>query len=130
VLIFADPPLARRSLRPGRADGKPLPAAHRRGAGLDGMLPVDLPGRKPLQHLVQRDAALEPGERRSETEVDAVAEGEVMIDPSLDVEAVAAWEAALVAVRGAGQQEDGALRRHAPSVVLDVGGEKARLDRR
>ena len=53
---------------------------------------------KRLQHLVERDAALEPGQRRAEAEVDAVAEREVVVDLAVDVEAVAVGELAVVAV--------------------------------
>ncbi len=51
-----------------------------------------------LQHLVERDPALEPGQRGAEAEVDAVAEREVVVDLAVDVEAVAVGELAVVAV--------------------------------
>ena len=56
------------------------PAADRGGAGLLGVVPVDLPVGEALQHLVERDAALEPGERGAEAEVEAVAEAQVVVD--------------------------------------------------
>ena len=59
---------------------------------------VDVPLGEPLQQLVERDAAFEAGERGAEAEVDAVAEGEVLADLAVDVEAVAVGEAAVVAV--------------------------------
>ena len=57
-----------------RATWRPLAAAYPtltgsdsqpadgRGVGLHRVVPVDLPGRESLQHLVQRDPALEPGQ--------------------------------------------------------------------
>ena len=56
--------------------------------GLYGVVPVDLPAREPLEYLLEGDAALEPGERGAEAEVDAVAEGEVLLDVAVDVELV------------------------------------------
>ena len=63
-----------------RAHRQRLPAPHRRGAGPLGLVVVDLPLGEALQHLVERDAALEAGQRRAEAEVDAVAEGLVPAD--------------------------------------------------
>ena len=53
---------------------------------------------KRLQHLVERDPALEAGQRGAQAEVDAVAEGQVVVDLAVDVEAVGVGELALVAV--------------------------------
>ena len=60
---------------------------------------VDVPLGEPLQHLFERDAALEPGQRGAEAEVDAVAEREVLADLAVDVEPVAVGVAPVVAVR-------------------------------
>ena len=54
-----------------------------------GVVEVDLPLGEPLEHLFERDAALEPGERGAEAEVGAEAEREVLADVAVDVEAVA-----------------------------------------
>ena len=112
-----------------RRDRQALPAANRRGARLDGVLAIDLPERETLQHLVECDAALEPRERRAEAEVDAVAEGEVMIDLAVDVEAVGIGEFALVAIRRAVEQQHGAARRNDLPVELHVFDDITRLDR-
>ena len=66
---------------------------------------------KRLEHLVERDAALEPGERGAEAEVDAVAEREVLADLAVDVEAVGVGVAALVTVGGADEEQHRAARR-------------------
>ena len=56
-------------------------------ARLYGVVPVDLPRRKSLQHLVERDPPLQARERGAEAEVTAVPEREVMVDLAVDVEA-------------------------------------------
>jgi len=61
-------------------------------------VPVDLPGGEAVEHLVQGDTAFEPGEGRSEAEVDAVAKSQVVADLAVDVEPVAFRELAVVAV--------------------------------
>ena len=88
-----------------------------------------VPGREPLEDLVQGDAALQAGERGAETEVDAVAEGQVVVDLAVDVEAVRVGESSLVAVRRGGQEEHRAALRDHRAVVLDVGGHVPGLDR-
>src|SRR4051794_27601850 len=92
-----------------RRDRQALPSTHRGGAGLHRAVPVDLPVGEALQHLVERDAAFESSQRRPETEVDPVAERQVMVDLAVDVERVAVRELAVVAVGGTGQQH-----HHAP----------------
>ena len=79
-------------------DGQLLPAPDGRGVGLLGVVPVDLPVREPAQHLVERDAALEPGQVAPEAEVEPVAEAQVVVDLAVDVEAVGIGELALVPV--------------------------------
>ena len=83
-----------------------------------------------MQHLVQGDPPFEPGQRGTQTEVDAVAEGEVVPDPAVDVEAVGLVELALVAVRRGVQQQHDAVLGDSPAVVLDVGRQDAGLDGR
>ena len=78
---------------------------------------------KRLQDLVEGDPSLEAGQRGAEAEVQAVAEGEVVVDPAADVEAVAVGELAVVAVaRGVEEQHHAALGDD-PAVVLDVAGD-------
>ena len=69
-------------------DGEGRPAADLGGVEL-GVVGVDLPLGEALEDLVDGDPRLEPGERCAEAEVDAVAEGEVALDRSVDVEGVA-----------------------------------------
>src|SRR4051794_18832092 len=111
-----------------RVDGKSFPAADRRGAGLPGVLPVDVPLGEALQHLVECDPSFESRQRGAEAEVDAVPEGEVMVDLAVDVEGVAVVEPAVIAVRGAVEEQDGAAGGDGLAVVLDVGGHVSRLD--
>ena len=63
-----------------RDDRQRLPPADRRRRRELGAVPVDVPFREPLQHLLERDAAFEPGQRRAEAEVRAEAEREVLAD--------------------------------------------------
>src|SRR5215510_4462088 len=92
------------------ARGQLLPAAHRRGVGQLGGLPIDLPLRPARQHLFEGHAALETSEARAEAEVDAEAEAQMADVPAPHVEAVGMVELALVAVRRAvEQQQRGAL---------------------
>ena len=65
---------------PSGRGGERLPAPHRRGGRQLGVVHVDLPLGEPVQHLVERDPAFEPGQRGAQAEVDAVAEGEVLAD--------------------------------------------------
>ena len=97
-----------------------LPAAHGAGVRLLGALPVDVPLREAVEHLVERDAALEPGQRGTQAEVDAVAEREVVVDLPLDVEAVGVGEVALVAVARRGEQHHHVAGLDLLPVVLDV----------
>ena len=64
-----------------------------------GVLPVDLPCRKPLEHLVERHPSFQARQRGAQAEVDAVAERQVVVDLAGDVEAVGVGKATLVAVR-------------------------------
>src|SRR5262245_6183935 len=64
------------------------PPPHRGRVGLLGAVPVDLPGREPAQDLFERDPPLQPGQRGAEAEVDAVPEGDVVVDLPVDVEPV------------------------------------------
>src|SRR3954469_2012565 len=87
-----------------REDREAVPAAHGRGVGLLGVVPVDVPLGEALQHFLQGDAPLQAGEGVAQAEVDAVAEGQVTLVLVVDVERLAAVEDALVAVGGAVDQ--------------------------
>src|SRR3954468_9432371 len=91
-----------------------------RGDPLD--LAVDpVAGREP-QHLLQHDPALEPGERRAEAVVDALAKREVALDFTRDVQLAGALPPALVAVGGPPQQHDRAADGDRLAVQLELGG--------
>ena len=62
------------------------------------MVVIDLPLGETLQHLLERDTRLEPGQVRAEAEVEAVAEAQVALDLAMDVEAVRVRELTLVPV--------------------------------
>jgi hypothetical protein len=49
---------------------------------------VDFPGRVTVQGLFERDPALKAGECRPHAEVDAISEGDVLIEPPVNVETV------------------------------------------
>ena len=97
--------------------------------GLLGVVPVDLPLGEATEHLVERDPALEAGQRRAQAEVDAVPERQVVVDVALDVEAVGIGEVTLVAVARRGEQHHHVARRDLLPVVLDVFLDPARLHR-
>src|SRR6516162_9621766 len=97
-----------------------LPAPDDGGVQL-GVLAVHLPVRKASQHLVEGYSGLHPGQGGAETEVDPVAEGQVVSRPAVDVEHVAVgWEGPVVAVGRAPQQHDGAAGRNGLAVQLHV----------
>src|SRR5271163_1529744 len=87
-----------------RAHRQCLPAPHGRRARPACLVVVDLPLGEALQHLVERHPAFEPGQRRTEAQMDAVAEGLMPADVAVDVEAVAVGEMPLVPVGRAVQQ--------------------------
>ena len=59
-----------------------------------------------MQHLGDRGRRPEPGQRRAEAEVDALAEGEVPLPRTVDVQDVGALELTGVAVRRALERQD------------------------
>src|SRR6185437_10092419 len=65
-------------------------------------LVVDVPLRVAGERLLERDPAFEPGQCRTETEVDAVPERHVLVELPVDVEAVRVGKRALVPARRAG----------------------------
>src|SRR5205814_3345835 len=103
-----------------------LPISTRRGIRPHRPAPVDLPLRESLQHLRERDSALQPSERGAEAEVDAVPEGEVLGDGSMDVEGVRIRVTTFVSVRRAHQTKQSAAGGNLLTVDLDVTGDIAR----
>src|SRR5947209_19942728 len=87
------------------------------GAGL-----FDGPLREAFQYLFERDAALEPGERGAEAEVDTEREREDAGGFAVDIEPIAVGEATLIAVRrthDAGDHSAGGDRAAREVHVLD-----------
>jgi hypothetical protein len=76
--------------------------------------------------LFQRDARLEPGQRRAQTEVQAEPGGDVVARVAVEVEGVGRGPATLVAVGGGEEERDLPARLQAPAVELDVARERAR----
>src|SRR5262245_41006177 len=97
-----------------------FPASHRRGGCEPGAGAIDFPLRETLQDLLERDATLEAGQRRAEAEVGAIAEGEVLVDLPVGIEAIAVREAAVIAVGGSDEEHHDAARRDCSAVDLDV----------
>ena len=61
---------------------------------------------KRLKRLLQGDPPLRPGQRRPQAEVDAVAEGQVVVHVAVDVEAVGVGKGTLVPAGRAGDHHD------------------------
>jgi hypothetical protein len=59
---------------------KLLPTPDGGGASRFGVVPVRFLGREPLQHFFEGNMAFEAGEGSAQTEVNAVAEGDVVAD--------------------------------------------------
>src|SRR4051794_15069223 len=77
-------------------------------------------------NLFQRDLRLHPGERGTEAEVGAVAEGEVALGPAKHVELLGGRaELTLVVVGGADEQQHRVAGAQRAAVTLDVAGERA-----
>ena len=87
---------------------------------------VDIPFGEALEDLLQRDAALQPGQRRAQAVVGADTEGQVLAVLAVDVENVAVGrELAVVAVGRADEHHHHAALGHRLAVVLDVAGDVA-----
>src|SRR5580698_7918188 len=87
-----------------KGSGQRLPTADGGGGSKLGPAHVHLPGREPGEELLEGDPAFEPGQCRSQAQVDAVAEGQGLALAPVDVEGVAVGEATVVVV-GRSQQE-------------------------
>jgi hypothetical protein len=86
---------------------------------------VAVPLGEAVEDLVERHAALDPGERIAQAVVEAVAEGQVRQPLAVDVEAVAVHEPPVVAVRRAHQADDHAALGHGGPVELRIAGDIA-----
>src|SRR5262249_54013038 len=75
-----------------------LPAAYRRGRRELGAGLVDGPVRKALEHLLERHAALEASQRRTEAVVQPVTEGGVPAGLAVNAELVGGGEPPLVPI--------------------------------
>ena len=106
--------------RSGGDDRQRFPSPHSgRGSSSD-VVPIDLPSREPLQDFVQSDATFHPRQRSAQTEVNAVAECEVLTDVAMDVEPIGILVFVAVAVGGPREADHGAPGRHRVVVQLDV----------
>src|SRR5262249_26526484 len=105
--------------------GQGLPAPYRRGVEL-GVVHVDFPVREPGEDLIERDAAFEASQRGAQAEVDAVCEGEVVADLTVDVERVTVRrKGPIVAVGRPVEEHHHAAGRHRLAVILHVPGNRA-----
>src|SRR5262249_33505222 len=82
---------------------------------------VDLDAREASRELLQRDAALESGERRAQAEVDAVSEREMRLRAARHVEPLRLRELTLVTVGRAGEEQDTRALRHRAAIPRHVG---------
>src|SRR5262245_31627059 len=112
---------------PGRQS---LPAAHRRRARHLGPPVIDLPFGPARQYLLEGDTALETGEARAETEVDAVTEAQVVDVLACHVEPIGVLEGAIVPVRRTVEQQQDRTLGHPRPVQLDLSRDVAGLHRR
>src|SRR5689334_23139267 len=80
------------------------PAADAGGVSALGVVVVDFPVGPSGEHFLKRDACLNPCQRSTQAEVDAVPEGQ-MCHPPVDVESVGVDELAFIAVRGSIEQQ-------------------------
>ncbi len=85
--------------------------------------------REARERLLERDAPLRPRQRGTQAKVDAVAEGEVVVERAVDVETVGVGIGALVAAGRAGDHHDLRAGRDRAAVHVDVGGAPAALHR-
>src|SRR4051794_16389888 len=111
---------------PPEPDRKSLPPADGRRRGEADVVVVDLPVRPPLEDLLHRDPALEPGERGTQAVVAAEPEDEVLAVLAVDVVLVRVLVAALVPRCCARDEQDRAAGGDLHAVVLDVLREPAR----
>src|SRR5262249_28045220 len=97
-----------------------LPAPDSRSRRELGVRPVDFPLGEALQNFLERHPPFEARQRRAEAEVGAVAEGEVLADLAVNVEAVTVRVTTVVAVGRPKEKQHDAARRHLPAVELGI----------
>src|SRR5262245_27183438 len=114
-------------LDPGRQS---LPTAHRRRARHLGLFVIDFPLGPTRQYLLEGNPALKTSETRAETEMDAVAEAQVIDVLAFHVETIGILELALVPVRRTVEQQQRGPLGHPRPVQLDVPRDVAGLHRR
>src|SRR5262245_18631639 len=117
---FTGDPFSRMSDLSADGHGEGLPPANGLGGREHDLVVVDLPIREAVQDLVEHDPSFEARQRGAETEVDAVAEGEVLADVAVDVEAIGMLVGALVAVGRSDEEQHRAAGGHDRAVVFDV----------
>src|SRR5262245_44969814 len=86
---------------------------------------VDRIAGEALRELLQGDPRLQAGERRPDAVVYPLTESQLRRNVAADVEAVRIRVLALVAVRGAEQEQDAIPRRHGAAVPFDVARDRA-----
>src|SRR5262249_14077075 len=132
AIWISEPSGARNMMLSARLDParQPLPTAHRRRARHLRSLVIDFPLGPTRQYLFESYTALETGEARAETEVDAVAEAQVVDVPACHVEPIGILERAFVPVCRTVEQQEGRTLGHARPVQLDVPRDVAGRPRR
>ena len=94
-------------------------------------LHVDFIEREPPYQFPERDAGLQPGQRGTETEMDAVAEGQVSLDGAVGDEALRLIERSVVAIGRSVDEEDDLPLRDLLAVAGDrMGGHSTLVMRR
>src|SRR5882757_3392163 len=97
-----------RSAMTGLRSAQPEIDRRRNATPEDARIPFDFAHQvhfwKPLQHLVEGDLHFHPRQRRTEAEMDAVAEGKMRIGAAGDVEGLGIVELGGIAVRRPHQQ--------------------------
>src|SRR6476659_1426891 len=107
--------------------GHGIPAADSRCRGECRVGHVHIPLGEPLQDLLQRDPALQPGQCRAEAVVGSHAEGQVLPHFAMDVENISVGrELAMVAHSSADQHHHRASLGHRLVVDFDIAGDIAR----
>ena len=96
---------------------------------MHGVVPVDFPCRKSFEYFLECDSSFEPGQCSAEAEVDAVAKRKMLAGLAPHVERVGIREFAFVAIGRCRQQQYGAASGNGDSVMLNICGDVASLDR-
>ena len=92
-------------------------------------IPIDIPFRKTVEHLVECDTSLEARQCGTEAKMDPVTETQMSNPGPIDVEAVRISKVALVPIGRPVQEHHDAVFGHDLAVVLDIASDPAGLDR-